>query len=153
MTPFPLYSVRNDFDSAVFLFVNITSFSSIPPAVSMNSCISIPSLVPDKPNMNSLAAPNHLSLRAFPPTLSRHLSMIHPPITDPLSTSANLQCSSLITRCYYFFVPLSFFPHPSSRMSNGSRCPSGPAPHAPNYNVLPFPCLTIALLGVIIFPK
>jgi hypothetical protein len=36
MTPFPLYSVRNDFDFAVFLFVNITSFSSIPPAASMN---------------------------------------------------------------------------------------------------------------------
>ena len=29
MTPFPLYSVHNDFDSPVFLFVTITSLSSI----------------------------------------------------------------------------------------------------------------------------
>ena len=69
MIPFHLYSVRNDFDSAVFLFVNITSFSSISPAASMNSCISIPSLMPYDPNKNSLAAPNHLSLRAFTPCL------------------------------------------------------------------------------------
>jgi hypothetical protein len=58
----------------------------------MNSCISIPFLMPNKPNTNSLAAPNHLSLHAFPPCLDDPS-----PITDPLSAFTNLQCSSLIT--------------------------------------------------------
>ena len=39
----------------------------LPPVILMNSCISIPSLMPNKPNANLLAAVNHLSLHSFPP--------------------------------------------------------------------------------------
>ena len=55
----------------------------LPPAILMNSCISIPSLMPNKPNTNLLAALNHLSLHSLlvpmihPSTV--HLSLIPSP--------------------------------------------------------------------------
>ena len=68
MTPFPLL-LR--IYSAVFLFANIISFTSVCLVTSrrLDELVHIDSLMPNKLNSNSLAAPNHLSLRAFLPCL------------------------------------------------------------------------------------